>query len=340
MVGTRAGFALALLTVATVLGFVLAESHGILPPSQPVAPAMRWIVQSFVFLFSAVVIAYFVRAYRSRLQEADKLGRDLAQRTGEVQAREADLNRAQAVAHVGSWVYELAAGAMYLSTETCRIFGLPEGTQRSRESYLSGFIRRTAEPVDSAWQVALTGGATFDNEHRIWSERRSAGSGKRRNWSSVPMAVPVARRGRDHGHHRAQACGRGAARARGALPRGGQLGQRRRSHGRQRGQYCGWNRSAERIFGYAEAEVIGQPLTIADAAAISERASGEHGTGCYPRRAPGHRQARRTGGRRKDAKRVPAGAFAGAVDHARRGLVFQPVLSVTSLSARRPRRKN
>jgi hypothetical protein len=48
-----------------------------------------------------------------------------------LQAREADLNRAQAVAHVGSGCYDLATGKIQMSAETCRIFGLPEGTTGS-----------------------------------------------------------------------------------------------------------------------------------------------------------------------------------------------------------------
>jgi PAS domain S-box-containing protein len=167
MTGARAAVAMAVLTVATTLGFALAESWGFLPLPPPTPPAMRWIVQSFVFAFSVVAIVYFVRSYQNRLGEAGKLGTELARRTAEVQAREADFNRAQAVAHVGSWVYDLVTDEMRLSAETCRIFGLPEGTRGSHESYLARVHPEDRSAVDSAWQAALKGGQPFDNEHRI-----------------------------------------------------------------------------------------------------------------------------------------------------------------------------
>jgi signal transduction histidine kinase len=84
MIGMRAAVAMAVLTVATTLGFALAESWGFLPQPLPTPPAMRWIVQSFVFVFSAVAVVHFLRAYQSRLREAVKLGTELALRTAEL----------------------------------------------------------------------------------------------------------------------------------------------------------------------------------------------------------------------------------------------------------------
>ena len=152
-VGARAAAALALSTVAVVLGFALAESWGFLPVPFPSPPAIRWIIQSAVFLFSVILIVYFVRSYQSRLNEISDLDHDL--------------NRAQAVAHVGSWVYELASDTMRLSAETCRIFGLPKGTIGSHDTYLARVHPDDRARVDGAWQSALEGGPSFDNQHRI-----------------------------------------------------------------------------------------------------------------------------------------------------------------------------
>ena len=152
-VGARAAVALALSTVAVLLGFALAESWGFLPLPLPTPPAVRWIIQSAVFLFSVVLIVYFVRSYQSRLNELSDLDHDL--------------NRAQAVAHIGSWVYELASDTMRLSAETCRIFGLPKGTIGSHDTYLARVHPDDRARVDGAWQSALEGGPPFDNQHRI-----------------------------------------------------------------------------------------------------------------------------------------------------------------------------
>jgi PAS domain S-box-containing protein len=167
LIGTRAAVTMAMLAVAATFGFALAESWDVLPLAPATPPVMRWIVQSFIFAFSVILIVSFVRSYRERLVDADKLGRDLVLRSAEVQAREADLNRAQEVAHVGSWVYDLSTDLIRLSAETCRIFGLPEGTTGSRDSYLSRVHAGDRGAVDRAWQAAIEGGASFDHEHRI-----------------------------------------------------------------------------------------------------------------------------------------------------------------------------
>jgi PAS domain S-box-containing protein len=153
MAGTRSAVAMTLLATSSTLGFVLAESWGFLPAPPPTPPALRWMVQSLTFVSSAILVVNFVRSYQSRLNELSDL--------------DGDLNHAQAVAHVGSWVYELVTDVMRLSAETCRIFGLPKGTAGSHESYLARVHPDDKDRVDSAWQAALKGGPNFKNEHRI-----------------------------------------------------------------------------------------------------------------------------------------------------------------------------
>jgi diguanylate cyclase (GGDEF)-like protein/PAS domain S-box-containing protein len=91
-----------------------------------------------------------------------------AQRTRELEAIRLELHQAQAVAKVGSWVYELDSDTMRLSNETCRIFGLPEGTVGNAESYLRLTLEEDRPAVSLAWQAALQSGS-FDHEHRIWA---------------------------------------------------------------------------------------------------------------------------------------------------------------------------
>jgi len=153
LLGSRAAVIVAALTAAACFGFYQAELRGFLPPRPATPPALFWIVQTSVFVFSAVLITNLVRSYRSRIEEVRKL--------------HDDLNRAQAVAHVGSWVYELASDTMHLSAETCRIFGLPEGTTGSRDSYLSRAHPEDRSAVERAWQAALEARELFDHEHRI-----------------------------------------------------------------------------------------------------------------------------------------------------------------------------
>ncbi|MBE0621171.1 MAG: PAS domain S-box protein [Burkholderiales bacterium] len=167
LLGPRTAVVYAVLTAAACLGFYQAESLGLLPLRPPTSPALLLVVQISVFSISALLITYLVRSYRNQLAVVRKLGSDLALRTAEVQAHEAELNRAQAVAHVGSWVYEFVTDTMRLSAEACRIFGLPEGTTGSRNSYLARVHEEDRSAVDSAWQAAVERGGPFDNEHRI-----------------------------------------------------------------------------------------------------------------------------------------------------------------------------
>ncbi len=167
LIGTRAAVVGAVLTVAVTLGFVLAESAGLMPPPPPTPPVLRWTLDSIVFLFSAVLITYMVRSYRNRLAEVRTLGGDLAARSAELQAREADLNRAQMVAHVGSWTYDMASNKAQLSAEACRILGLPEGSPGSHDAYLKIVHEEDRAAVDRDWQTMRRGGAAYANEHRI-----------------------------------------------------------------------------------------------------------------------------------------------------------------------------
>jgi len=94
------------------------------------------------------------------------MARELAHRTVALKATQAELNRAQAVGSVGSWVGDIAANTMRLSAEACRILGLPEGTTENFQSYLARTNPEDRDAANRAWQEALKG-AAFDHEHRI-----------------------------------------------------------------------------------------------------------------------------------------------------------------------------
>ena len=80
--------------------------------------------------------------------------------------READLNLAQAVAHLGSWRYDIQKKFVTLSDETFRILGLPPGTSLPADSAVSFVHPDDREQVRQAWAGALSGGG-YDIEIRI-----------------------------------------------------------------------------------------------------------------------------------------------------------------------------
>jgi PAS domain S-box-containing protein len=77
-----------------------------------------------------------------------------------------DLNRAQAVAHTGSWRLDLRRNELLWSEETYRMFGIAPDTPMTYEVFLSVVHPEDREFVDREWTAAL-GGKPYNIEHRI-----------------------------------------------------------------------------------------------------------------------------------------------------------------------------
>jgi len=104
---------------------------------------------------------------RKALKEAyDQLEQKVKQRTQELQEAYRDLNRAQTVAHIGSWRLDIGSNRLLWSDEAYRIFGIPEGTPMTYETFLSSVHLDDREYVDQKWAAALRG-EPYDIEHRI-----------------------------------------------------------------------------------------------------------------------------------------------------------------------------
>jgi PAS domain S-box-containing protein len=80
---------------------------------------------------------------------------------------ERDLNRAQAVAQMGSWRLDVRHNRLSWSDETHRIFGIPVETPMTYETFLSSVHPEEQEYIDRKWQAALGGEPYDDVEHRI-----------------------------------------------------------------------------------------------------------------------------------------------------------------------------
>ena len=171
--GARVGSLVAVLTATATLAMLLGQTNGWLPPSPPTPPALRWLIECTVFILTAFLISYYVKWYRDRLEAVRKLGTELEQVTADLRLSAADLNHAQAVAHIGSWVYDIAGGELRPSAEACRILGLPEGLSGghpgSRDAHLAQVHPDDRAVVERARQAALAAGPAFDIEHRILS---------------------------------------------------------------------------------------------------------------------------------------------------------------------------
>lgn len=77
-----------------------------------------------------------------------------------------NLDRAQKVAHVGSWHLDLFCNTLLWTEETYRIFGLEPGTPVNYDLFLKMIHPGDREYVDGKWQAALKG-EPYEIEHRI-----------------------------------------------------------------------------------------------------------------------------------------------------------------------------
>jgi PAS domain S-box-containing protein len=81
------------------------------------------------------------------------------------QSRE-DLARAQQVGKIGSWRLDVRRNVLTWSDENYRIFGVPQETPLTYETFLGTIHPDDRRYVDTQWQAGLRG-APYDIEHRI-----------------------------------------------------------------------------------------------------------------------------------------------------------------------------
>jgi PAS domain S-box-containing protein len=99
------------------------------------------------------------------------VGRDVAERKRleeERRAQHARLVAAEALAHVGSWEWDLDSGVMEWSDEQFRIFGHePQSMPMTHKSFLASLLPDDHDPVLAVINDALAGKASYDVECRI-----------------------------------------------------------------------------------------------------------------------------------------------------------------------------
>jgi len=83
-----------------------------------------------------------------------------------LRASREDLDRAQAVAHTGSWRLNVQRNELVWSDENWRIFGVPRGTPLTYESFLAAVHPDDRAFVHEKWQAGLRG-EPYEIEHRI-----------------------------------------------------------------------------------------------------------------------------------------------------------------------------
>lgn len=112
------------------------------------------------FVLSLIVVKILV-SLTGRLNEtAERLRRS-----------EANLNRAQAMAHIGSWHLDIPHNALSWSAETCRMFGVPPEAPMTFEGFRAFVHPDDRAYVDRSCQNAMKG-APYDIEYRVTVDGR------------------------------------------------------------------------------------------------------------------------------------------------------------------------
>ena len=116
-------------------------------------------------LMVSLLLAYLTKLLLELRTHRQKLETLVGQRTAELRAREADLNRAQAIARTGSWMLNLAEGELIGSAEALRILGAGGGPIKY-QAFLGLVHPEDREAVDRASR-ALLRGERYDIEFRV-----------------------------------------------------------------------------------------------------------------------------------------------------------------------------
>jgi len=156
--------------VATVIGgypiFSPANSSEVRSPEDLAKPALF------------VILGLFLSALARGRWRADQALKD----------SEADLNRAQAVAHIGSWRHDIRKHTLVLSDEACRILGLPVGTNVTPQRMMENLQPEDRESIRQNWAAALTTGI-LDAEKRVIVEGRT-------RWAHIQATIERDKEGR------------------------------------------------------------------------------------------------------------------------------------------------
>ncbi|MGP1677588.1 MAG: PAS domain S-box protein [Burkholderiales bacterium] len=138
-----------------------------------VAPLSGWghplemALEAALGLFFSLLLGYAAKLLLESKDHEKRLEALVAQRTDEVVAREADLTRAQSMARLGSWTFDVARNEFRGSAEFVRICGVSASTPLSYELFLQRVHAQDRESVDRSWQMALKGGEPYDVEYRM-----------------------------------------------------------------------------------------------------------------------------------------------------------------------------
>lgn len=127
---------------------------------------LKFLFEAALGLFLSALLGYAAKLLIELRAHKRELEARVERRTAEVKARETDLNRAQSIARVGSWVVDLPGHKVRWSAEASRLLGESTGVPFDRDAFLERVHPEDRAAVDRAWQETLAG-KPLDLEHRV-----------------------------------------------------------------------------------------------------------------------------------------------------------------------------
>jgi len=106
------------------------------------------------------------KSYHELEERIKERTRELKTANEDLKTTKDNLNRAQTVAHVGSWHLDIVNNVLVWSDETYRIFGLDIKTPLTYDKFLNMVHPDDRQYINRSWQAALQK-ASYDIEHRI-----------------------------------------------------------------------------------------------------------------------------------------------------------------------------
>jgi diguanylate cyclase (GGDEF)-like protein len=153
-------------TTLTIVALMAGEMAGVLLVRASPLPVMFAVVQISICLMAAGLIGSVVKSYQTRLKELYALGKNLTIRTRHLEESKLQLQQAQTVARVGSWVFAPPTGEFTLSDETLRILDLPQHHGNTFDALLQKTWHQDRDLLKGAVR-ATRSGASVDFEMRI-----------------------------------------------------------------------------------------------------------------------------------------------------------------------------
>lgn len=136
--------------------------HGALPP------APIYLVHAIaIYTLAALLMVFILKAFNRQMATLDAVSAELARRGALLEQNGKVLERAQAVARVGSWLADITQDRITPSPQGCEIFGVVPGTTLRYQDYLDRVHPDDRDAVAQAWTQALANTHRFDSEHRL-----------------------------------------------------------------------------------------------------------------------------------------------------------------------------